>query len=203
MQAPSISLIPFGGGDAKRKSTDSAGSKSPRNSGILPFSLPFVIGSTEQPSSARGEVAGQDATGTDGTDGTAKPQRPQSLRYFREGKTHSESVSVEFQLKQTQLENTLSDTMVEMVHLQEQLAKVHNKLQASNEHIEEHVIRENVLGASVESLEQVLEAVSQNMGRHFFYANLLTITLNQIPKCLARHTRSSSSWKGILTTFLT
>jgi len=76
---------------------------------------------------------------------------------------HAQNVSVELQVKQAALESTLSDTMVDMTHLQAQLALVNSKLATAYEHIEMHVLRENMLMNMLGSVEEMMGTTQHEM----------------------------------------
>jgi hypothetical protein len=161
MQAPSLPFNLGFGGDNKRNSSGETNKKSPRGRGLLPFDMTFLGGGGGEPkrhSLVEAEQNGEVAAQTDA-------ENHKSYRFAAStiDATHAQNVSVQLQIKQSALENTLSDTMVEKVHLQEQLQLCNDKLQEANAHIEEHVARENVMLATIEGLEDLVRQVQHEM----------------------------------------
>jgi len=77
--------------------------------------------------------------------------------------SHAQNISVELQIKQACLESTLSDTMVEMVHVKDELARVNSKLETAHEHIETHVARENMMENMLASVEELMGKMQYEM----------------------------------------
>ena len=73
------------------------------------------------------------------------------------------TATMELQVRQTALENTLSDSLVEIVHLQEQIAVLQNKLQVAHSHIEEHVTREQMMTTTIEAFEGMMAKMQKEL----------------------------------------
>jgi hypothetical protein len=137
MQTASLPFqLPFSGGDGEGQN------KSPRNTLHLPF-LPFVGGSSRRNSAESLGVG--------------------DLRPSTMAAAQVQNVSLELQLKQAALENTLSDAMVELVHTQEQLARANSSLDAANKHIEEHAARETMMAVTLDTLEELFDKLQHEM----------------------------------------
>lgn len=144
MQTASLPFqLPFTSGDSTGQG------KSPRNTLHLPFSLPFVGGSKRD--------------SAESADGKATDLGPTRHSTSAIDAAHVQNMSLELQLKQAALENTLSDTMVENVHTQEKLAQANNNLQEATAHIEEHSARETMMAVTMDSLEEVLCRLQHEM----------------------------------------
>ena len=161
MQAGVLALgLPWGvGGDG------CTGLTSPRDGGLLPLTIPgttLVIADQAAPAApaalpgSSNRAAG--ASREDGSTSTHKRyERPPS-----EDAIQKEAMSVELQMKQRALESTLSDSMVQAVHLQDQLALANRKVQAANDTIEAHVARESMILSSVDRLEEIVSEVQHH-----------------------------------------
>ena len=85
----------------------------------------------------------------------------------------AQRATIELQLKNAALENTLSDTMVEIVNLREQMALLQDKLQTAHSHIDDHVNREQMLSSTVEACEVVICKMQQELEERLDMEELL------------------------------
>ena len=85
----------------------------------------------------------------------------------------AQRATIELQVKNAVLENTLSDTMVEMVNLREQMALLQDKLQTAHSHIDDHVNREQMLSSTIEACEVVMGKMQEELEERLDMEELL------------------------------
>ena len=155
--------LPFVGSalDTKRNSA----SKTTCTTITLPFKIPFLA-------TDGSDTEGKSVVGAENQD---KVLRASSAHALANGEhiapgghydptlniaaANAQMITQQMQLKQQALENVLSDQIVEMVHLREQLAKEKEKLLVAHEHIEHLALREAVMEQALQTIESCLVQV--------------------------------------------